>query len=251
LRSFAKAHKAPKEIELLPEEVGNLYKFYPRVEYIETLLLHDELFFRSPTNYSHEINLVESSSTNVARLEDQAVCCFSWIDSVIYDVRMWNLRADGGRGACVIFHDIPVQPTSGSQFEMLHHKMSKDVKVSLAGYASEDEINNLRAKLPSLNTPELPTSGNIASPLEPKKYEYENEYRLFYTGCTCPDGEYLKFDSSMYFKVKGIVFGYHMALGDKRRIRNASQESGNLGLRFFELSADLKAKIIAVGEIDL
>ena len=76
---------------MLPEDCGNLYKFYPRVEYIETLLIHDELFFRSPRNYPHEISLVENPSTNVARLEDQAVCCFSWVDSVIYDVRMWNL----------------------------------------------------------------------------------------------------------------------------------------------------------------
>jgi hypothetical protein len=232
---------------LLPEEVGNLYKFYPRVEHVETLLIHDELFFRSPSNYPHEVNLVQNPSTEIARLEDQAVCCFSWIGSVIYDVRMWNLRADGARGACVLFQDVLSTSAPDSQFEMLQHKMAKDVRASLAGYTSEDEIAALKIKLPSLSRAELPTTGNVVFPLEPKQFEYEKEYRLFYTGCACPDGEYIKFKPSAFFKVVGVVFGYHMAPGDKARIKNAAQRSEKIGLRFFELSTDLKSKMIAVG----
>ena len=39
-----------------PEDHGNLFKFFPKVEYVETLVLHDQLFFKDAGAYTHEVN---------------------------------------------------------------------------------------------------------------------------------------------------------------------------------------------------
>jgi hypothetical protein len=39
------------------EDHGNLFKFFPKVEYVETLVLHDQLFFQDAGTYTHEVNV--------------------------------------------------------------------------------------------------------------------------------------------------------------------------------------------------
>jgi hypothetical protein len=230
-----------------PENCGNLYKIFPKVEYIETLILHDELFFKSPAEYTHELNVIYSASGDTAEFENQAVCCFSWIDSAIYDKRMWNARADAGRGAMVVFHDLPVAPAADGAFEMLSHGITKRVYISLAGYFTEAELENIRNRLSK--EPQSLGKGNIAVPIEPKGFEYENEYRLFYPNPGCKSGEYVNISSAGYFYIKAIVYGYQMADADRRRVENAIRLSGKLGIRIFELNVSLTPKLLAVGSI--
>jgi hypothetical protein len=85
--------------------------------------------------------------------------------------------------------------------------------------------------------------------LEPETYEYEHEYRLFCADSPCPPGEYINFDAAMYFKVKGIVFGYHMDENDKRRIRHSAALAGKNTIRFYDMAIDMKAKLIGIGSL--
>jgi hypothetical protein len=157
--------------EIRPEVHGNLLKFFPRVEFIETLLLHDELFFRDPGAYTHELNVDYHPNVGLVPSKGQTVCCFSWIGSVLYDPRMWNVRADAGRGACVIFHDIPTASTKTATYEMLSHKMSRTVYVTLAGYSSKEDLEEVRAELSKKPKVALPPTGNLAFPLDVKGHD--------------------------------------------------------------------------------
>ena len=235
--------------EIHPEDHGNLLKFFPRVEFIETLLLHDELFFRDPGAYTHELNVDYNPNVGLVPSKGQTVCCFSWMGSVLYDPRMWKLRADAGTGACVIFHDIPMASSETAAYDMLSHKMSRAVYVTLAGYSSKEELEEVRAELSKNSKVDLPPIGNLAFPLEPETYEYEHEYRLFCTDSPCPPGEYINFNAAMYFKVKGIVFGYHMDENDKKRIRHSAALAGKSTIRFYDMAIDMKAKLIGIGSL--